>query len=682
MFKDARASQRRVNSRSAVAAMLAGVVCSVLLSAPMDAHGASISENPLAGLAGFTVVSTGDITLGNHELEGSVAAGGDVRVGSASPYSVIHSAAGNGNYSLPRAADGTYFRLIAGGTFDAAGSTSLLRVSSGGNSGTATTEGRVALGETTGLVVTPRGRGVCVQPATVSDCSGATLEQTNFEQSIADVTRPGVFDEFIDEAARDSLVVWSDQIASGGILNTVAVTLAPSGSEYALELTAGKVNVWTVNASDLPSGDWKLAFGAVTPAADTPLVIRVIAADGAVVNLPVETLGFQDAPGGATNNRYARHMLWNIQQSAGQSVTVTSNGIVPGSFLAPRSALTTGPGKTLIEGQIHAAEVTLHNDGEIHHYAFASQLSVEGTTPPSVGGFSVSKFLSGPQGFVPADAAFTVEYSVDGAPAQQLTVRADGTEVTVGALPAGAEVTFVETTKPALAGVIWGQATFSTPTLTIVGGATSTVALTNVFTVATASPVLSSQAYAGDVANGTVTSSTTPVIDEVSYANVIAGAQYSLRGELVHVEDGVIRSTGITNTVPFDAPASVTGTTSGSVESTFVLSPEQVVTLAGTKLLIVEALYDSAGERVAFEGATSATDPWVASTAQWVRVAAGAHDIPATDSAPRLAMTGATVSPGVSAAVAALLFGLICVVGAASTRRARTTVRARTTSRQ
>lgn len=660
MFKPARASRHRVTARSLIAVALAGVTCSVLLSAPMDALAAPVSENPLAGLAGFTVVSAGDITLGNHELEGSVAAGGDVRVGSASPYSVIHSAAGNGTYSLPQSADGTYFRLIAGGTFDAAGSASLVRVSSGGNPGTAATEGRVALGDTTGLVVTPRGSGVCVQRATVSDCSGATLEQTNFAQSIEDVTRPGVFDEFIDEAARDSLVVWSDQIASGSILNTVPVTLVASGSEYALELSAGKVNVWTVNASDLPSGDWKLAFGAVTPAADTPLVIRVVAADGAVVNLPVETLGFQDAPGSATNNRYARYMLWNIQQSVGQSVSVTSNGIVPGSFLAPRSVLTTGPSKTLIEGQIYAAEVTLHNDGEIHHYAFASRLTVDGTTPPSVGGFSLSKLLSGPQGFVPADAAFTVEYSVDGAPAQPLTLRADGAEVTVGPLPAGSEVTFVETAKPALAGVTWGQATFSTPTLT------------NDFTVATASPVLSSQAYVGDVANGTVTSSTTPIIDEVFYANVTAGSQYSLRGELVYVEDGVIRSTGITNTVQFEAPDSVTGSTSGSVDSTFALSPEQVAALAGTRLLIVEALYDSAGERVAFEGATSAADPWVGSTTQWVRVAASGHTIPATDPALELAMTGSAFSPGGSAAVAALLLGVMCVAGAASARRART----------
>ncbi len=666
MFKPARASQRRANSRSFTAAALAGVVCCVLLSAPTDAQASSISENPLAGLAGFTVVSAGDMTLGNHELEGSVAAGGDIRVGSASPYSVIHSAAGNGDYSLPQAADGTYYRLIAGGTFNAVGSTSLLRVSSGGNPGTAATAGRIALGDTTGLVATPRGAGVCVQPSSVSDCSGAALEQSAFAQSIADVERPGVFDEFIDAAARESLVTWSDNIADGSILDTVPVTLTPSGSEYALELSASKVNVWTVDASDLPSGDWKLAFGSVTPSADTPLVIRLVAGDGAVVNLPAETIGFQDAPGSASNDRYARYMLWNIQQSAGQSVSVTSNGIVPGSFLAPRSVLTTGPGKTLIEGQIYAAEVILHNDGEIHHYAFASQLRVDDAPAPLVGGFSLSKLLSGPQGFVPADATFAVEYSVDGAPAQELTLHADGSAATVGSLPAGSEVTFVETGKPTLAGVTWGQEIFSTPAITIVAGATSHVTLTNVFTVVTSSPVLASRAYAGDVANGTVTSSATPVIDEVFYDNVTPGDQYSLRGELVYVEGGSVESTGITNTVQFEVPA---GQQSGSVESTFVLSADQVESFAGKKLLIVEALYNETGERVAFEGATSATDPWVGSTSQWVRVAAGAHDMPVDHPAPGLAMTGSPAAPGALAAMAALLVGPLCLAGASSSIR-------------
>jgi choice-of-anchor A domain-containing protein len=657
----ARGHNDRVTRVVATASAVLLAAVSLVLASPTAASAAPVTGNPLAGLAGFTLVSSGDITLGNHELEGSVAAGGDVRVNSGSPYNVVHSAAGNSGYALPRASDGTYLRLIAGGTFDVAGSTNLLRVSSGGNLGTAATQGLIALGDTGTVNVTSRGSGVCAQAVGVNDCSGAALEQSNFGQTVASVTRPGIFDEFIDAAARSALLAWSDRIANDEILDTVAVSLASAGSDYALELTAGKVNVWTVNASVLPAGDWKLAFNGAKPSATTPLVIRVLAADGAVINLPLEVLGFQDAPGGVTDNNYARFMLWNIPQSAGQSVSVTSNGIVPGSFLAPNSVLTTGPGsKTLIEGQIYAAEVSLQNGGEIHHYAFTPELSYDGVGP-ATGGFSISKALSGPGGLVPAATEFTVEYSVDGGAPQQLTLLADGTVVTVSALPAGALVTFVETVRPTLPGVVWGAATFSPATVTITAGATTAVTLTNVYTAASVDPdpALASQPYVGGTANGTVRDPGTPIVDEVYYSNVEQGAAYTLRAELVYLENGAIQRTGISADVEFEAASSAGTHVSGQVDMPFTLSESQIQNLAGKRILIFQSLFDANGALLAFDGATAATDPWFATTPEWFRVArlsAGAGST-GSDTPGSLALTGSDYALPLRAALLALLLG-------------------------
>jgi len=651
-----------------VASLLAAA--SLALAAPTAAMAAPVTGNPLAGLAGFTVASSGDVSLGNAELEGSVAAGGDVRVTSGSPYNVIHAAAGNGAYSLPQASDGTYLRLIAGGTFDVAGSTNLLRVSSGGNLGTPATQGLIALGDTSAVNVTSRGSGVCVQAVGVSDCSGAALEQSNFAQTVGSVTRPGIFDDFIDTTA---LSAWSDRIANDELLNTVAVNLTPAGSDYSLDLTAGKANVWTVNATDLPTGDWKLGFGSVKPSATTPLIIRVIAANGAVVNLPIEVLGFQDAPGGTTDDNYAHFMLWNIQQSAGQSVSVTSNGIVPGSFLAPHSVLTTGPSKTLIEGQIYAAELKLQNAGEIHHYAFAPQLSYDGTAS-ATGGFSISKALSGPAGLVPATTQFTVDYSVDGGAAQQLTLLADGTPVSVAGLPVGATVTFAETAPPSVPEVVWGAATFSPSTITVAAGTSPAVTLTNEYTAAGGATSLTSQAQVGGISNGTVVDAGASITDDVYYSNIDGGGHYSLHGELVYLENGAIRSTGITNDVEFDAPGSAGTPVSGQVNVPFSMTTAHVDSLAGKRLYVFQSISDPSGTVIAFDGATAATDPWFGTTREWFRVASASASAPAdgkTASVGSLADTGS--EPGVPAAGAliALLIGGALTAAGAMRRRAR-----------
>lgn len=104
--------------------------------------------------------------------------------------------------------------------------------------------------------------------------------------------------------------------------------------------------------------------------------------------------------------------------------------------------------------------------------------------PPATGSFTVAKALSGPTGLIPDGSVFTVDYRVDGGDPLAVTVPADGTPQTVAGLPDGAEVTFVERTPAAIAGVIWTDSTFSPATIHIVGGAATPVTVTNTFEAA------------------------------------------------------------------------------------------------------------------------------------------------------------------------------------------------------
>lgn len=490
----ARARRWRARLAGAVAILVATAGAVATTSAPATA--ASLSGNPLAGAAGFTVVSYGDAELSNHEIEGSVAVGGNVSVRTGQgPYNLIHKAAGNGDYVLPTLG-GTPVRLVVGG-FDRASSTQSVRVASGGYTDAATQLGRMTIGSTTGVGIAGRGAGVCVQAPTTTDCSGPVIEQSAAPQTVAWTVQPTAFDTLVPTAARDTMAQWSQGIAEGRLVGAEAVTLGSTAQPMNgvdVTLVAGKVNVLRVAAADFPSTDWKLRFPTVKPSATTPLVIDVVAADGASVLLPMETIGAYDAPGGSSDNNFARYMLWNIDQAPGSTVYLSGNGIVPGSLLAPSSTVITGlsgpsdtsADKTLIEGQIVAASLLLRNSGEVHHYGYAASLEIGG----GEGGFSLRKALSGiAAGDLPdgASTQFSVDYFLDGATtkAGTLTLTADGTLVAGPQdLPVGTEVTFREATPSAPTGTVWTGVTFSPSTVEIADGDDVEVTVTNSYRAA------------------------------------------------------------------------------------------------------------------------------------------------------------------------------------------------------
>lgn len=664
----ASANPRSTTRLGVIAALIASLACSLLATAP--AHAATVTVNPLAGAGGFTVVSFGDIELSNHEIEGSIAAAGTATTSSSSPYNIVHAAAGSSAYTLP-VHGGAPVRLVLGGGFDAAGATNMIRVSSSGLVDPATQAGRLVIGDATGLSITGRGSGVCVQAAGVTDCSGAVIEQSNFAQSTAWTVDATAFDSLIPAQSITDLRTASDRIAAGALANTVTTpALAGSGSERELTLVAGSVNVWVLDPATLPTGDWKLRFGTVKPSATTPLVIRVQAASGATVNLPMETIGAYDAPGSSTNNAFAPYMLWNIEQAAGSTINLVGNGIIPGSFLAPRSHLVTPDhsSKTLIEGQVVAQSVIFRHQGEVHHYGFTPGLDFT-VTGSTTGGFELAKAFSGTGAAAAVQAgSYSVEYAVNGGTPVRVTLAGSGAAQSFSGFAVGDVITFAELTPPTISGVTWTTRTFSPASVTIGAGTSPRVTLTNGYTHAstgTLTPSITSVAFVGTstagAANGEVTAANRIVTDVVSYDDLTPSTSYALAGELVYLDAGRIVSTGIVNSVSFTTPAAATAGVSGAVDSVFTIPAADIDRLAGRTIYIFQTLTAS-GTTIAHDGATSASDAWFSTTREWFTIAAATPvggEPGGNDPVGALSITG--IEPGGIAAAAAIAAALLAL---------------------
>lgn len=606
--------------RAVPSALVAALVAaSVVLVAPEAASAAgTVTSNPLAGAGGFTVLAMDDLRFGNQELEGSAAAGGDISIAS-STYNVIHQAAGNGNYSLPQlTSTGRYVALVTAGQF-ALTPGSRLQVNPIG--ATATEHRGIAIvGDSSNGVVTTRGSGVCLSDGT---CSYG-LEQSSTTQSIAETTDAGAFDELVPSAGRDDLKAWNRAIATGTLTGTTSVTATPTSQGLAIDLTANSTNVWTVAASALPASGWKLEFGTTQPSATTPLVIDVTAPDGATVNLPTEIVNMY--PSGSTNDVFAPYLLWNIDQSAGQTVTLTSPGISPGSVLAPYSHVISATGtKTLVEGQIVGDDVDLLNTmGEVHNYTFVPTLTRPAST---TGGFSLTKTIAGDASLVPTSTSFDVSYFLDGAAtaAGVITVAADGVTVNgPSALATGTVVTFAETGIPAVPGGGWGTPVFSPTSVTIGIGTTTAVSLTNTFTASGGggTPGFSTVAYVGSTANGTLSAANPTITDHVAATGLTVGSGYRLVTTAVSIASGSI------TTVTTAPVTSFTATGASQALLVDVTVPAgAIATLAGTRVYLFVTLTDASGTTLADDIATSATSPWFSATSEWATVAAAGTSV-------------------------------------------------------
>lgn len=639
------------------------LVGSVALSPLSPALADTPGSNPLAPLGGFTVVTAGDGVLGNVELEGSLAVGGDLSI--LRSYAFIHSSGLTPtDYALPTV-DGDPTRVLIGGQYLAASSSGVAEASSHGNTSPAQL-GFVKIGDTSNVALNPRGSGgagVWISASGTSAGSEPAIYVTDrVAQPQSTVSAPGAF----AAAFEGSFSILTDTATSLTNLDTctqahrTALTPGSHAGQRAITLVAGFTNYLTVTAADLSFSE--IVFDGVQPSADTPVIFNVIGSPDSVT-IPRFVAANNSS---ATNpNLVAPFVLWNFGAVPGP---VTIHGEkVSGSILAPDTNVILDASSPF-EGQLVAQALTTAG-GEIHHYAFQGNVACLTGEPDPVettGSFQISKALTGPTGLVPETTEFTVEYTVDNGPAASLTLLADGTPVTVTGLPVGAEVAFVELAPPVIPGVTWVTAAFSESTITIGDGTVTTVSLTNVYVESSQSTNIWSQAYAGGEANGVVSADSPSILDEVYYMNVVPGENYELRGELVYLDQGVVRPADISSVVSF-TPES----TSAVVESTFTVSAEKLAELSGQQLFIVQGLYDSTGGMVAFDGSSDANDSWFTATNEWVTLL----DQPA-DPGERtdLAYTGTDVTGvGVIAALAIMLgfVGLGVKVALATSGRRR-----------
>jgi hypothetical protein len=100
---------RRAISTIGVSALVVGMTVSVGTAGAADDV---TTFNPFEVNNGFTIVGRGDVTLGNGELEGSVAAFGSLS-STHQNFPVIHQAAGMSDYTVPTV-DDTPVRILAG----------------------------------------------------------------------------------------------------------------------------------------------------------------------------------------------------------------------------------------------------------------------------------------------------------------------------------------------------------------------------------------------------------------------------------------------------------------------------------------------------------------------------------------------------------------------------------------
>ncbi|WP_231910834.1 VaFE repeat-containing surface-anchored protein [Corynebacterium suranareeae] len=84
------------------------------------------------------------------------------------------------------------------------------------------------------------------------------------------------------------------------------------------------------------------------------------------------------------------------------------------------------------------------------------------------------------------------------------------------------------------------------------------------------------------------------VVDTVSYTDLRPNTEYTVTGELMHVDAaGVVTATGITGETTFTTPVAAAGENyvSGTVEVTFTISGAQAEAYAGEKLVVFEDLF-------------------------------------------------------------------------------------------
>lgn len=495
----------------------------VLASPPQPAEALPTSFNPFAMSGGFTVYGREDVTLGNHELEGSVAAGEVLRRDGSGQYAVVHVVAGTGVYTLPTV-DGDPTRVLAG-RYDTA-SSGILAITSAGTS-EPDLQGALKLVERDGpFQAFARGGWVRLGTNPANPDQEPLIDATH--QSYPDDAQPPVGSvgggsiytadtgatavaDYVEanqqatwEEAQQCLAAVADP--SSAIAAHIGIA-EHAGDRVVLEpLSGDQPNV--VDYSDI-AGAGRLQFSdGPRPGAQNPLIIRVPAGTTSVGGVQIDP-----------EHTYAPFVMWDLSAVTGSvAVSATGGGRMDGSIYAPEADVTVTAQP--LEGQVIGRDVTILG-GEVHSFLFQGDVTCQGQ-------FRVQKVLDGvtaddlPEGFT-----FTVNYTATppgGEPSTgTMELPADGTWVYPDEVyPVGTVIAFEEIPAASVPGYEWATPVISPATVTITeDGAAADVTVTNA-----ATQLLGSFTVSKVVTDGDPTTSPDPVPDgsvPVTWTATLAG---------------------------------------------------------------------------------------------------------------------------------------------------------------
>lgn len=441
------------------------------------------SFNPFSMNGGFTVYAREDALLQNQETEGSIAAGGTATVqGSSGTYSIIHVAAGTGDYTLPTV-DGDPTRFLVGEYSPA--STGILAITSAGTAEPALL-GALKMVERDGpwqafgradwlrLNTNPSN----VDQTPLIDAThqrypehAAPPAGTTGGDSIYTVdTSADAVANYVEANAEASYEAAADCLDGAATEVGYPVGVAEdAGARVVLEtLSPDKPNI--VDYTDI-AGTALIQFSpGPTPGVLNPLIIRVPAGTSAVTGARTDPQG-----------TYSPYIFWDLSELSGAvSVTAAEGGRIDGSIYAPTADVTVTAAP--LDGQVLGQSVTI-TGGEVHSFLFAGQLTCDAAT----GGFEVRKTLEGlDDSDLPAGTTFTVNYTAtepDGTVVTgSLEVPASGAPVPGESdFPIGTVVEFEEISPETVPGYEWGTPTI-TPNPLTVGAGTADIVVSNVLT--------------------------------------------------------------------------------------------------------------------------------------------------------------------------------------------------------
>lgn len=478
-----RARGRGTTSGIVAAALALGGLVGVsaqTATAPPAAAQAEGNVNPFTSAGGFTVYAQRDASVGNQELEGSLAAGRNLTVTDTAQWAVIHVAAGTGDYTIPTVDDDPTRLLVGRYDPDTTTNVGQVNITSAG----ATTPENVGALKMVDRDLGPyetSARGEdwvrVSQPGSAPPLIDATAQQYPADAEPPSGDNTSIFTEQTGDT-QDVVAdyVQADQDATTDESAECLATLTDPTSQDAHQVTvaedAGDRKVLSPLASDRPNvvpyelvaGANLLQFspGSAVPGQQNPLIIRVPEGTTEVQGLRIDPQG-----------QYSPYMLWDLSAVTGD-VTVDRPGErVDGSIYAPFADVTVNAAP--LDGQVIGRDVTLQG-GEVHSFLFAS------TVPCGEprGTFEVSKELDGiAAGDLPDGTTFPVDWTAtspdgevlgtgtldlpaDGSPVSPTSV--DGTTTT---FPVGTVVTFDEQPPDDVPGWEWGAPAVSPNPVTI-----------------------------------------------------------------------------------------------------------------------------------------------------------------------------------------------------------------------